>query len=513
MKKKTSLKILSVFLFVALAIRVVPFLSATQDKEKTPITVSAATTKMSLDELKAKFPQGKYWNHLTNSNHNNNGYAGMCTNKNCTNPDGWTSSACATHSATVTTSGKYDCNYFDGAAQCLGFALKLANDAYGESARNWDYVTNVNTVKAGDVITYMKTTSNPSGHTVFVTGVSGDKVYFGECNYSARCKIDWNRSLSKSQFTNIHKVLVAPYELTTNSNTLTINYHINGGTTLPTYKMGEATDLRSSTSTTNDDNKLLLIPKGAKILVTEEKVVGEYTWGKTTYKNQETNEKHEGWCILNSAARRFEPKEGIMYKYSTDERVATVWTQGSGDKETGLYNAKTLGLVKAGYTFAGWCKDSNGSSRTFDQDDKTLIAEDIEPTITSGSKSVTLYAVWKPVCTQGDHSGGSATCTEKAICENCQEPYGETLAHSFTILQKDKTHHWNKCENCETIDTKEEHIYADGNECEICENKKQSVIEISAEISGCNGYANGMSGSGLALALGTIFTTIRKLKV
>ena len=43
------------------------------------------------------------------------------------------------------------------------------------------------------------------------------------------------------------------------------------------------------------------------------------------------------------------------------------------------------------------------------------------------------------------HSGGTATCTEKAVCEVCGEAYGELAAHSYTVLKSDADSHWYEC--------------------------------------------------------------------
>lgn len=45
-----------------------------------------------------------------------------------------------------------------------------------------------------------------------------------------------------------------------------------------------------------------------------------------------------------------------------------------------------------------------------------------------------------------EHSGGVATCTEKAICTLCDQPYGETLTHTYsTDWNYDGTNHWHEC--------------------------------------------------------------------
>ena len=44
------------------------------------------------------------------------------------------------------------------------------------------------------------------------------------------------------------------------------------------------------------------------------------------------------------------------------------------------------------------------------------------------------------------HSGGTATCTEAAVCELCGESYGEALGHSYaTEWTADETQHWHAC--------------------------------------------------------------------
>lgn len=57
------------------------------------------------------------------------------------------------------------------------------------------------------------------------------------------------------------------------------------------------------------------------------------------------------------------------------------------------------------------------------------------------------------------HSGGTATCTERAVCSVCKVPYGKTAPHSYTVPQKDASYHWNKCANCNAIDMNVAHTF------------------------------------------------------
>ena len=53
------------------------------------------------------------------------------------------------------------------------------------------------------------------------------------------------------------------------------------------------------------------------------------------------------------------------------------------------------------------------------------------------------------------HTGGTATCTSKAICVLCNNPYGELLSHEFDFSKwnkGDSNGHWHKCLNCDAHD-------------------------------------------------------------
>ena len=59
--------------------------------------------------------------------------------------------------------------------------------------------------------------------------------------------------------------------------------------------------------------------------------------------------------------------------------------------------------------------------------------------------------------TKADHAGGTATCTEQAVCTVCGTKYGNLSGHDFTLAQHDETQHWNKCSRCDATDTKADH--------------------------------------------------------
>ena len=62
------------------------------------------------------------------------------------------------------------------------------------------------------------------------------------------------------------------------------------------------------------------------------------------------------------------------------------------------------------------------------------------------------------------HTGGTATCTEKAVCEVCGLPYGNVLSHDFNggTWQSNADEHWKKCSNCDAVDAEFPHEWNDG---------------------------------------------------
>lgn len=155
-----------------------------------------------------KFPHGKFWNHYANANHNHNGIFGVCTNSSCQNPDGYTNSPCSSHWGTVNTGG-YDCNYFDGSIQCMGFARKVFYDVWGQYASSAQTISpSFENIKAGD---YLRIDGDT--HSVFVIEKGTNYIKTVECNFcyqdkygnwkgtSQACMIKWDVVRYKGNFT------------------------------------------------------------------------------------------------------------------------------------------------------------------------------------------------------------------------------------------------------------------------------------------------------------------------
>ena len=95
---------------------------------------------------------------------------------------------------------------YAGGSQCWGFARLIADSVFGGNCNTeWSVVYSIDSVAAGDILQYGNTSG--SGHTVFVTGVSGSTITFVDCNgngnYSGSskvrsCGVKWDNTISKS---------------------------------------------------------------------------------------------------------------------------------------------------------------------------------------------------------------------------------------------------------------------------------------------------------------------------
>ena len=81
-----------------------------------------------------------------------------------------------------------------------------------------------------------------------------------------------------------------------------------------------------------------------------------------------------------------------------------------------------------------------------------------------------------------EHTGGSATCTKRAVCELCEKEYGELAAHEYKLLTYNGTEHWYECV-CGAVDESTKQAHEGGSAtCEaqaICSVCKQGYGKIS----------------------------------
>lgn len=135
----------------------------------------------SINDLRKKFPAGKFWNHEGNPN--------------CNDPDSVTSSPC--HNT------NYDpscCNIYSYGAQCHGYALRLSYLYNNVLTETYGISHDINDLRVGDVVRYR---CGNYDHTIFITEISGNNVKFSDCNYDLRCGIRWDISTTKTQLSQL----------------------------------------------------------------------------------------------------------------------------------------------------------------------------------------------------------------------------------------------------------------------------------------------------------------------
>jgi len=169
--------------------------------------------KTGIEKLREKFPDGSYWNHVAKLGHGTD----RCETEGCNDPDKVTDQPCKGHGVIVGI-GEYDCNSFNQAIQCKGFAYKLAYDLYGSQATSWNTITGnsgtdlMGQLKPGDVLVYMGSTEETltgDGHTVMIIGVNENYISVAECNYGNTCQIGWDRQIDLSTISKV-TVYLAP---------------------------------------------------------------------------------------------------------------------------------------------------------------------------------------------------------------------------------------------------------------------------------------------------------------
>ena len=195
-------------LTLAMLLTVFSPLSAMADDDS--YGIAAQSSGLTLEQLRQKFPAGKYWNHAGNPGQGND----------VNNQDGWTDTPCPAPN-NINTNNR-TCNAFapDGvnqlSYQCMGYAEKLGYDATGYNPRNnahgWTTSTNVtalNSLKAGDIVRYKNDI-----HSIYIIGVDGDTVTYTDCNSDGHCKIRWDETISKSELaSSFTHVRSAPFEM------------------------------------------------------------------------------------------------------------------------------------------------------------------------------------------------------------------------------------------------------------------------------------------------------------
>ena len=158
-----------------------------------------------IEDEKIKFPDGKFWNHVVKS------YSDLADNLDSSeDPERFQDTVsgvpCKHHPTQsgidpIPGNGEYDCNKFDGAIECDGFARKVFCDIWeGQRVSGLQRIYD-NNVQVGDYVRI-----NNNGHSAIVTEVYSDSFKVIECNLEGggrdyNCQLRHNWKYSKSSVT------------------------------------------------------------------------------------------------------------------------------------------------------------------------------------------------------------------------------------------------------------------------------------------------------------------------
>ena len=340
--------------------------------------------------------------------------------------------------------------------ECHGYARWLSWYVWGVDfangrGDNWRLLkatsttTPIDQLVPGDVIRYRDSTSHAYNHTIFITKIVDNTIYFTDCNSDGANTIKWERSFSKSTLNKYLKIklygdeaatygYIAHYGLNTFTTTpmLTIQYHANGGSIDgeiigDNYKVTESVGLNMRKDAGVNKAKLTALPQNATFTVKtgDTKTADGYTWGKTTYGG------YTGWVVISDFVKKtgssrsgdYYLASSLVHRTSDNKVLTQIMTYGK-TQTNGLWNAASFNLYRSGYQFVGWSADANGDTVIFNQDDVTLKPEDIYPNLKNGSATVTLYAIWeRATCAHVPvvvWEGYEPTCAEEGLTDGVE---------------------------------------------------------------------------------------------
>ena len=101
-----------------------------------------------------------------------------------------------------------------------------------------------------------------------------------------------------------------------------------------------------------------------------------------------------------------------------------------------------------------WFSDENGTAEITDKDSVVKKATGHTPSAAwsyDGTYHWHVCTICNAELDKAEHSGGTATCQAKAICDVCKAEYGAKTNHTF-ISKHDNTQHWKECNACGALD-------------------------------------------------------------
>ena len=228
-------------------------------------------------------------------------------------------------------------------------------------------------------------------------------------------------------------------------------------------------------------------------------------WDRTVQHTHGNGTKQDGQgatCTVNGWKDYYKCSCGKIYTDATCMNEITSfeeWKNGDGKIEADHSYGDLIAKVDATCSATGMQAHFECSvcHTLFDAD--KAVKTDNELTIAIDANAHT-YGAWTSngdgthtrVCTlnadhkeNGDCAGGTATCTEKAVCATCNTAYGNTVAHNHASEWKtDANEHWNECACGDKANVG---THADGNndgKCDTCGTEMSTLPDDGGDNSG-----------------------------
>ena len=184
-------------------------------------------------------------------------------------------------------------------------------------------------------------------------------------------------------------------------------------------------------------------------------------------------------------------KKGIKARKTTT--INQSWITTTGDESYDSINDSVLfngndGKVIGNVTVIG--EETVSSEKTLIiSEGTTLTIPDKAKFTNNGTVVVNGTIINNGQITCTNHSGGKATCIQKAVCELCNQEYGDLLEHNYsTKWMNNEEIHWQECTVCHNHKDESKHIFDDDKDtvCNVCGYERMVNIKTTKIIKGQN---------------------------
>ena len=184
-------------------------------------------------------------------------------------------------------------------------------------------------------------------------------------------------------------------------------------------------------------------------------------------------------------------KKGIKARKTTT--INQSWITTTGDESYDSINDSVLfngndGKVIGNVTIIG--EETVSSEKTLIiPEGTTLTIPDKAKFTNNGTVVVNGTIINNGQITCTNHSGGKATCIQKAVCELCNQEYGDLLEHNYsTKWMNNEEIHWQECTVCHNHKDESKHIFDDDKDtvCNVCGYERMVNIKTPKIIKGQN---------------------------